>query len=795
LTLAIALIWLGACATVEPPARPGQPVAAPTSPEKPWLERMFGSDAASGAWSATPVPDGKVAPAQPPATPAPSAPPAPGAPVPAAVPAKAPPAGLLAGPAATPGKASAPTPPATDSSPKEETARLFPGTGVFVRPPPIAPVLPQSEEVSLNFENQDVKSVVSFVLKDLLRETYTIHPSVAGTITLTTARPVPRTSLIAILETVLRQNGHALVREDSVWKVVPIALAVRGTTTPQLLPPGAQLKPGYSVILLPLKFAGVKEMQRILTPFAIDPTAVQADELRNMLVLSGTQRELKHLLDTVEMFDVDWLQGMSVGIYSLRSADVKALQPELNQLFGATGPLAGAVRLVPLERLNGFLMITTQPRYLERAKEWLQKLDSLSGTTGGQRLFVYQVQNGKAENLASLLGEIFGKGAGTAAAPQVAPGLRPAQLQSGPTATPVPGAAPAPAPTAPAGATTAAIQGGIGVSKDVRVIADKDNNALLILATSGDYEVIESALKKLDVVQRQVLIEVTIAEVKLDNALKYGVDWYFSNLNRDGISASGLSSGRIASSGAISTEGAVNFTSLYGGLSLIRNVAGGLRAVIQAVDNGSNVKLLSSPQITVADNKQASFSVGASISVNTGQTTGSGSTTTSSQYISTGTIVNITPRVNAGGMVSLDIDLEVSVPGQAAANGNPPIDQRRLKTTVAVSSGESIIVAGLIRDDVQRSNVGLPLLSRLPFVGGAFGTQTFNTTRTELLFSITPKLISSIEQNRQMVDELRLRFREVGPSIPKPAPTSPEPAKEYPLERLFKSLDLGQKKP
>ena len=214
-----------------------------------------------------------------------------------------------------------------------------------------------------------------------------------------------------------------------------------------------------------------------------------------------------------------------------------------------------------------------------------------------------------------------------------------------------------------------------------------------------------------------------------------------------------------------------------------------MRAIIQAVDNGSNVKLLSSPQITVGGNKQASFSVGASISVNTGQSTGSGTSTTTNQYISTGTIVNITPRVNAGGMVSLDIDLEVSVPGQAVGGNNPPIDQRRLKTTVAVSSGESIVVAGLIRDDISRSNLGIPLLSRLPIVGGAFGQQTFSTTRTELLFSITPKLISSIEQNRQMADELRTRFREVGESIPRPGAATEPAKKEYPLDRLFKALE------
>lgn len=773
-----------------------QPTAVPPKAEaKPaegqsWFARLFGGGSKSSdgntseanprdVKSAKPA-SGKVAAAAPSPQSITNSPPAPPKATPSAV----------AQVAAAPGVVA---PSQNAAAPKEEFAKLFPGTGVFVRPAPVTPVLPQPEELTLNFENQDIRSVVSFILRDVLRETYTIAPGVQGNITLTTARPVPRSSLIPILETVLRQNNAVLVREDNVWKVVPIQLAVRGTTTPQLLPPGQQLRPGYNVILVPLRFAGVKEMQKILIPFAIDATAVQADELRNMLLLSGTQRELKHLLDTVEMFDVDWLQGMSVGVFTLRSADVKTLQPELNQLFGATGPLAGAVRLVPLERLNGFLMITTQPRYLERAKEWLEKLDQLSGTSGGQRLFVYQVQNGKAENLASLLGELFGRGASASSAPALAPGLRPAQLQSGPSANPIPGSI-TPAPVTSTGATSAAIQGGIGVSKDVRVIADKDNNALLILATAADYEVIESALRKLDIMARQVLIEVTIAEVTLSGALRYGVDWYLSNLNRDGISnPNGRQIATLNTNGGLAVDPSKLPAGAANGFQFIRNVAGGLRAVITAIDTGSNVKVNSNPGVMVADNKQASINVGTSISVNTGTiNSGTSGGTTTQSYVNTGTIINVTPRVNAGGLVSLELDAEVSVPGESAvAGGNPPIDQRRLKTTVTVSDGESIILAGLIREDNRRGTAGLPLLSRLPIVGGAFGTQTINTTRSELLISVTPRVVASIEQNRQLVDELRKKFSELGGSIPQ-SRAAQDTAKPTRSEGIFRSLKLDK---
>lgn len=651
-----------------------------------------------------------------------------------------------------------------------------------MKPPAVQPPTAQPEEISLNFEAQDIRNVISFILRDVLRETFTISGQVAGNVTLSTAKPIPRSALIPTLETILRQNGAALVREDNIWKIVPIAQAVRGTTTPQLLPTGGQLKPGFSVILVPLKFTGVNEMKTILDKFAIDPSAVQVDPLRNMLVLTGTQRELKHLLDTIDMFDVDWLAGMSVGVFTLRSVDVKTVQTELNQLLGPQGPLAGIVRLIPLERLNGFLMITTQPRYLDKAREWLDKLDSVAGTSGGQRLFVYQVQNSKAETLAKLLGDIFGRGAQTTTpAPQLAPGLRPANLASGPSATPIPGST-TPAPQTPAapGAGTANIQGGVGVSKDVRVIADTDNNALLILSTAADYEVIESALRKLDIVQRQVLLEVTYAQVTLNDKLKYGVDWYLSNLGRDGINSANPGMGSTAiinTTGGLSIKDGVVSAPLGstfgGGIQVIRNVAGGLRAVVNALDAVTNTKILSNPQVVVADNKQVSFNSGRSISVNTG-TTATGTTTgtvTTNQYVSTGTILNITPRVNAGGMVALEIDAEVSAPGDlppgAAAGSNPPIDRNTLKTSVAVQSGETIFLGGIIAEQKRRNSGGVPVLSRVPLIGGLFGTQGIETDRNELLIAITPKVIANVEQNRAVIDELRSKFQGLNDSLPK----------------------------
>jgi general secretion pathway protein D len=232
---------------------------------------------------------------------------------------------------------------------------------------------------------------------------------------------VPRSELIPLLEMLLRQNGQVMVREEGLYKIMPANLGTRGSVTPQVATTPAQLPNGYSVQIVQLKFAGVRDMARILEPYAVEPqSSIRVDELRNLLILSGTQRELKHMMEVIGLFDVDYLSGYSVGLFPMQT-DVKSLSADLDRIFGSStsgpvapgpagaaaaaaasaNPLAGIVRIVPIERLNGLLVITTQPRYLEEARKWIDRLDKGGGLSGGMRLNVYPVQNGRADRLAS----------------------------------------------------------------------------------------------------------------------------------------------------------------------------------------------------------------------------------------------------------------------------------------------------------------------------------------------------------------------------------------------------------
>lgn len=675
---------------------------------------------------------------------------------------------------------------ATDMGTPSESAgsphKLYFGTGVLVKSPEASPAITDTGgNLTLNFEGADVREVVRTILGDILKENYVVDPKVGGSITLRTTRPIPRSAAMHTLEEVLRMNGAVMIREnDGVFRIIPAAVAGKGNVTPRLLDAGRTLPGGYSVQVVPLNYIGVADMAKILEPFSGEASSVRVDPLRNLLILSGTQLQLKHMIDTIEMFDVDWISGMSVGLFTLQSADVKTVYSDLEQLFGdKLGPLAGAVRVIPIERLNALLVVTPQIAYLDQIRIWLERLDQPgAGGKGGKRLYVYPVQNGKAENLANLLNEAF-SGKGTANSPlpsaTLAPGSKPVEVKS---------VAPdAEKPASPRVPSSSSQAGGNGVNlpRDVHVIADKDNNALLILASSGDYESIESAIKQLDVAVRQVLVEVTIAEVTLTDELEYGLEWYFNN------------NARVSGQRGTGAKAGLPLT-VPGFAASWVNSAGDIGAVFKALATDSRLKIVSSPHITVADNQTAKIQVGDRVPTIT-QTQSVPSTPTATgiissvQYTETGVLLSVTPRVNAGGQVTMEINQEVSSAARTTTSNidSPTIQKRTAESTVTVKSGETIILAGLIKDQKDNGNTGVPLLAKIPLLGGLFGTQRWNDTRTELIILITPRVLTGTADAAAITDEFRSRVRglermlkSIAPSLKAPVLRVEEELASYP---------------
>ncbi|MEO8536807.1 MAG: type II secretion system secretin GspD [Betaproteobacteria bacterium] len=694
----------------------------------------------------------------------------------------------------------------------EERTRIFKGTGVVVRgqdsggtlPSAPPPPPPTAGPVVLNFEGADLREVVRNILGDILNQPYTIDPNVGGQVTIRTTAGISRDALPATLETLLRMNGATMLYEGNLWKIVPQTAAVRGNVTPQLGNSTRALPQGYSVQIVPLKYIGVRDMLRILEPFAKDAQAIRVDDVRNLLVLSGTEVELRHLLETVDMFDIDWMSGMSAGVFTLQNADVKTVSQELDKIIGnrETSPFTGILRIIPIERMNALLVISPNASYIEQARKWIERLDSGSGE--GTRFYVYNLQNQRAERVGPLLQQAFtGHAAQSSAAgpPTLAPGtpagqiVSPPSFQTQPTIAPnTPAASATPAAAAAAGAVVGAAadanavgaEGG-GVVRNIQVVADKDQNTVLIVATPSEYSVIEQALKKLDVASRQVMIEVTIAEVKLTDQLTFGVDWIFK-----GAAPSGRGSGGLFQSGGFnpavtlptSTAGAVasGLSAAAQGFSYLINNAnfpGGVQAALHLLDSYGNTKVIANPHIAALDNQKATIKAGNRIPVSqqtiVGNTTNA--VTTTSQYIDTGVLLQVTPHINDGGLVTLDVQAEVSSPGTPdVAGGAPPIDTRSVQTLLAVPSGQTMVMGGLIQETKGNANNGLPLLNRIPILGGLFGNESLTNNRSELVLFITPRVVNDSVDYTRVIEDLRRKMERLDSVFPpKPNKVSGNP--------------------
>lgn len=688
--------------------------------------------------------------------------------------------------------------PATTPSNETPAAQLRRGDGVMLdtraasAPPPN--LTARSGQATFNFEGESLPAVVKAILGDLLNQNYVIAPGVQGTVTLATPRPVSPAQALSLLDMVLAWNNARMVYADGRYNIVPADAALAGMLVPRYGSPA--LARGYEVRVVPLKYVGVEEMARLLKPYARPNAIVATDPARNLITLAGTRSELENYLRTIDVFDVDWMKGMSVGVFPLSTGRANDVVADLEKIFGESSktPLAGMFRFMPLEGANAVLVITPQPAYLDQIQQWLDRIDSAGG---GERLYSYELKYIKARDLADRLSEVFGGGgggSGRSGGASLAPGATPVSLSdTGATSSDVGngrmdsslagsaasdaggglGATPTSGTSAGLGSGSLSLgqasNGNGSVQLEVNgsrvgVAAVEETNTLLVRANPAAWRSIRDVVERLDVMPMQVHIEAQVAEVQLTGALQYGVSWYFEN------PLGGTPVGLPANIGARSLEGA---TQAGGGLAWTF-VSGNAAAILGALDQITNVRILQSPSVLVRNNAEATFNVGsripvASVTINPGA--GTTNTVSSVQYLDTGTILKVRPRVTQDGMVFLDIVQEVSTPGTVTdVNGNVRIDTRRLKTEAAVQSGQTVLLAGLISDSVTTGSSGLPGLSRIPVLGALFGRQTANNTRNEVVVLLTPTIVRDPQDARRLTDEYSQRFRALQPMKPVVAP-------------------------
>jgi general secretion pathway protein D len=486
----------------------------------------------------------------------------------------------------------------------------------------------QEGEVTFNFENQPIQAVVKAFLGDLLKQNYVIAPGVQGNVTFSTSKPIRAEQAMPILEMLLSWTNNTLVWGDGRYTVLPVKDAISGKLTPRVGPIG-QGK-GYEVRVFPLRYIAPKEMEKLLKPYARGDAFVSVDTARSMLVLAGTPAELQNYQRTIDIFDVDWLKGMSVGVYPIAKVEVAKIMPELDKLFGATGesPMAGMFRFVPIERTNSIIVITSNEDYLAKAEEWLKRLDQ-AGSDSGQQLYVYDVVNIKAADLADRLSEVFsgqssGGGRSTRSRGTVAPGLQPVQGRGGTNTGMQQGS------TGGVGGigTTALPRSGSSDSGDsgshsgsfklgesdseVRISAVAENNQLLVMGTPSQWGIIETAIKRLDTQPLQVQIETKILEVSLTGNLSYGVQWYLEGLIGTATgSPAGFNQPGNIQQGQLGSGG---FAAPTSGL-FYSYIGPEVQAAIRALETSGNTRIVSAPSLLVLNNREANIQVGNKIPV------------------------------------------------------------------------------------------------------------------------------------------------------------------------------------
>ncbi|MCW3783541.1 type II secretion system secretin GspD [Defluviimonas salinarum] len=555
------------------------------------------------------------------------------------------------------------------------------------------------DEVTVNLVGVPIEQAAKAVLGDALGRNYTISPDVSGEVTLQTTRPVSKAALLETFQTILELNGATIEASGDLVTIVPSAGAARRVSRL------GDAAAGSRVVAVPLQYVGTAEMTRLLEPIAGSSVTLQPIPARNILLVSGNRSEINAAIDAVNLFDVDVLEGKSVGLFKLNAAEPEALVAELNVVFETAegGSLQNVVSFVPSKRLGAVLVVTSRARYLAEAERWIRELD---GAAGGikRRPVVYALQNRAAKDLAPILTEMI------------------ADVES---------------------------DENNPVTGRPRIVADETQNAVVVWGNDTEQSDFARLIQTLDTTPVQVLLEATIAEVSLNDELNFGLRWFFENGQLRGTFSD-------ASNGAVSSS--------FPGLSFtFQGASAGV--ALNALASITDVDVVSSPSLVVLDNQEARLQIGDEVPIATQQVQDTGNPNApivnTISFRDTGIILTVRPRVSESGRVIMDIEQEVSSVSSTTTSGidSPTISTRKIKTSVAMSDGQTIALGGLIEDGRNRTNSQVPGAGKVPVVGALFRNRSDKINRRELLVLITPRVIRNGAEAESITAELRQRLK------------------------------------
>jgi general secretion pathway protein D len=655
-------------------------------------------------------------------------------------------------PARVPIPAAKPEPPPAGQEAQPEGQEPKPEGEAEAAEPAAAPPRPSQDKtnvsakgISLKYDDVDLFDFIDIV-SGILNISYIVDPQVSGRVNINMNTPVPKESLFEIFIDILRINGATIIKSGHIYHIVPIEESKKYPSEIEKIdadysPEGSDL----STFVLPIEYLPSAEIAKLLDEFKTDKTQIINYVDYNILILTDFKDNLRKLLQIVKILDSGFFDVNKIELITVKFNKAEDLAKDLEAVFNA-GSAASGIRFIAVPRLNAILAVCRSPKALESVYKWVEKLDTPMST--GQETFVYKVENTTATNIADILSQLFsdqGARVGTVSAPQRA-------IQTGEAS------ADRAAPGVPSGGQTirpqlegtmrgAAEYGVIqGLSGGVKIIVDELNNNLIIYGTQADYEFLLKTIKKLDVLPRQVLIEAKVIRVDLSDSLSLGVSYFLQQR-----------------SGAYPpTTGSIQWGSGEGGspgLNLSTIAVFGSReinAILTTLETISKIQVLNSPSVLVLDGNEATISVGTEIPIATSTYTNPWAnnqdpnyniTNTQIQYRSTGVNLSVSPRISASGIVTLEIAVEVSSPGDSAGGlgGSPPINASTVNSTLVVEDGKSVLIAGLIKEEDTNSRSAVPLIGHIPIFGWLFGSTTVSKTRTELIVILSPRVIHTTE--------------------------------------------------
>ena len=610
-------------------------------------------------------------------------------------------------------------------------------------------------EIVLNFDNADIYEVIR-ALAEVLEIDYIVDPGVKGRVTIHTSGSLKTADLMPVFYQILDANGLTAVREGNLYRIVTLKDASRqaiDASTPARKQRGGI--DGDAVIqVIPLEFISAPEMAKLLTPFVSANGTIVSHEGSDTLIVVDRRANLQKLLKLVDAFDVSLFQRARHRFFPLKHADPETTAEVISEILAAYAAGDEAVgSVVALPRMGMILVISPDEQVFAKAESLIRQLD-VPQTDVEPKIHVYFVKNGKAGELSDILNRVFSEKAVSArsrstnqepsgTAGQKSEG-KPSSFQMNLSFKDDDTTRESPAAQNDQPSTGA-------LRRDIRINPDEIRNALIIEATPSDYRMIEDLLNRLDVLPRQVLIEVMIAEISLNASTELGVEWEYIK-GDGGTPTTSMLSGNIGAAG----------------LQYVVGQANRWKASLSALAQEDKVNILSSPTLLASDNKEAKIDISTEIPVASAQyeyqSEGNPLLETNIQYRNTGVILSVTPHINEFGLVSMDVSQEVSEQSENVDVGNeslPSFFKRSVDTSLTVKHGQTIVIGGLIRQNVSDGHSGVPCLGGLPGVGFLFGKQKQSTEKTELIILITPRVISTLDDVDVVTEDFRNKIGDI----------------------------------